>query len=282
MKILRHPVTASAATVLMLALTSGNSWTLGDAPPVPPLLGRVTQPPREPHRGLRAQFDAADLVFEGIVRDVSHRMSDATDAAEVSLPMTYVTFDVIEVFWGIAQQRTARQFTLRMLGGPAPDGRRMFLSGQPEFAVGDREIVLFRRNHRGVASVLRGGERRFRIRGDDVFGEGCGELRLAPDGDLVSVRTHDDVASGRLENEVTATPTAASPRVTAASLRQLMRELARTPSPAKLMRTLPVLDVAIADPIRITRPTPEPMQSFESGTATMPAAEREERVSTRR
>ena len=218
---------------------------------------------------LGAQFDHADLVFEGIVRRIESRLSDpSADGKAPRLPVTFVTLDIIEVFWGVAPQRTAGRITIRILGGPTPDGRIVNVSGRPLFDVGQRDILMVRRNHRGVASVLHGSNRRFRLRGKDVFLESGRELLASPEGELLPGSLHDipefrrvriggqvleQVVSDAANEQPAAAASGGHVRLLAADFRLLLREMARRASPAKFQSTQLVGDVSKADRFVLTR-----------------------------
>ena len=58
--------------------------------------------------------------------------------AETERPYTRVTLIGLDVRKG----QTQETLTLRLLGGPTPDGRRLRIAGTPDFRLGDR-VVLF-------------------------------------------------------------------------------------------------------------------------------------------
>ena len=58
--------------------------------------------------------------------------------AELEMPFTLVTFSDLEVLKGSV---ASEDLTLRFLGGPAPDGLTLVVSGMPQFAVRDRAVV---------------------------------------------------------------------------------------------------------------------------------------------
>jgi len=53
-------------------------------------------------------------------------------------PFTLVTFSALEVLKGDASQTT---ITVRMLGGPNPEGAKLVVVGAPSFYLGDRMVV---------------------------------------------------------------------------------------------------------------------------------------------
>ena len=59
-------------------------------------------------------------------------------AQEQETPVTLVTFSDLDILKGDAHQK---ELTVQMLGGPAPDGRRLTIVGAPVFHLGDRVVV---------------------------------------------------------------------------------------------------------------------------------------------
>jgi hypothetical protein len=80
----------------------------------------------------------ADLVHEAdtiVVGTVTAIETDQTQAT----PFTLVTFGDLDVVKGTHQDA---EFTVHVMGGPAPDGMRLQIVGTPSFHLGDR-MVLF-------------------------------------------------------------------------------------------------------------------------------------------
>lgn len=73
----------------------------------------------------------ADTIVVGTVTAIE------TDQ-EREVPFTLVTFAYLEVVKGPHQEDA---FTVRVMGGPTPDGLRFHISGVPEFHLGDRMVV---------------------------------------------------------------------------------------------------------------------------------------------
>lgn len=239
---------------------------------------------------LGAQFDHADLVFEGVVRKVECRLSDPSeDGAAPRLPVTYVTFDIVETFWGIAPQRDPGRITIRLLGGPAPDGRVLEVSGRPLFGVGQRDVLFVRQNHRGVASVLHGSNRRFRVRGDEVFFESGREILASRDGELLPGRLHAipefrrvEVGGQVIEQVAGETEDAVAVegddqiRISAVQFRAVLRRMAQGVSAAKVERTRMVGDVSIGERFALSQQLREQARDVDDSES-MPADERAER-----
>ena len=77
--------------------------------------------------------DAAELIAVGTVSAI-----EETWDAEREIPFTLVTFADIEVLKGTAR---GGELTLRFLGGPAPNGLTLAISGMPRFSVKQQAVV---------------------------------------------------------------------------------------------------------------------------------------------
>ena len=91
--------------------------------------------------------DEAELIAIGTVSAV-----EPVWDAERETPFTEVTFTGVEVLKG---RLDSRQLTLRFLGGPAPNGLTLRVSGMPQFAV-NQEAVVFSAGNGIVACPLVG------------------------------------------------------------------------------------------------------------------------------
>ena len=76
---------------------------------------------------------AAEVIAVGTVTTIAAEW----DAAH-SRPFTLVTFSTLDVLKGA---HTEPELTLRVLGGPHPDGSILQIVGVPEFSLGDRLVV---------------------------------------------------------------------------------------------------------------------------------------------
>jgi len=117
--------------------------------------------------------DRADAVFLGTVERVQNRMSDP-DADGDSLPFTYVTWRVERGIKGVADGET---FTTPFLGGRFPDGRLLVGSDQPNFRVGERDVMFVMENGHYGCPLVRGADSRIRLvdgraYDEDGFGRG--------------------------------------------------------------------------------------------------------------
>ena len=76
---------------------------------------------------------AAEVIAVGTVTTIATEW----DAAH-NRPFTLVTFSTLDVLKGA---HTEPELTLRVLGGPHPDGSLLQIVGVPEFSLGDRLVV---------------------------------------------------------------------------------------------------------------------------------------------
>ena len=77
--------------------------------------------------------DGAELIAVGTVSAVEQIWD-----AERGMPFTDVTFSDVEVLQGTAGEG---ELTLRFLGGPAPNGLTLAVSGMPRFAMNEQAVV---------------------------------------------------------------------------------------------------------------------------------------------
>lgn len=92
------------------------------------------------------QAERADLVFHGVIEKIEHHSLFETlpDKARSEWPMTFVTYRVLE---GIKGGAAGERITLRFLGGPMQDGKRMVgASNVPLFSVGNSDILFVKQN----------------------------------------------------------------------------------------------------------------------------------------
>ncbi len=78
-----------------------------------------------------------DLVHEADSIVVGTIVAVETDQ-ERDVPFTLVTFADLDVVKGMHQED---EFTVQVMGGPAPDGLRFHIAGVPAFHLGDRMVV---------------------------------------------------------------------------------------------------------------------------------------------
>ena len=80
-----------------------------------------------------AVVQAAEVIAVGTVTAIAAEW----DAAH-SRPFTLVTFSTLDVLKGA---HTEPELTLRVLGGPHPDGSIVQIAGVPQFSLGERAVV---------------------------------------------------------------------------------------------------------------------------------------------
>lgn len=85
------------------------------------------------HQSFPELVQKADTIVVGTVSTIAAEWDAAAER-----PYTFVTFSDLDIRKGSAQAT----LTLRLLGGPDPDGNILTISGVPEFHLGDR-LVLF-------------------------------------------------------------------------------------------------------------------------------------------
>jgi hypothetical protein len=127
----------------------------------------------------------AEFIFHGTVSDIQYRLSDAASPGDVRLPHTFVTYTIEEVLKGTATQNTV---TLRFMGGPDEERGKFFgVSDVPLFTVGDQDILFVRKNGTALCPLVRCGEGRFRVVGEQLY---------SYDGRAVSLDQHGRVLFG--------------------------------------------------------------------------------------
>ena len=258
---------ASPIVLLLAHVTENHSAPCSTAAAVGVETGQGAPRPaapvaRRPARTLADQFQAADMVLECVVRRIAYRMSDREQPGELALPLTYVTLDVIEVFRGAPPRPDPGQLTLRLVGGPMPDGRILLPPDIPYFEVGQRQVLLLQRDPLGAAHLPGGEWSRLRLCGEAVFSAGGRELRLEADDVTVGPR-HDLAEAMRVQVGSTTFHRVRGPRrdepaqvagsgvrLQAPGLRELLRVLAKH-SPHTDVKT--VEDARIEFPVHLGR-----------------------------
>jgi hypothetical protein len=130
---------------------------------------------------LLAEVRDADFIFQGVVTNVEYRMSDPSPQGVAQIPHTFVTFKVERLLKG---QGNPESITLRFLGGDEGDGKIMTVSHMPLFDVGDRDILLVRRNGKAMCPLASCEKGRFRIIGNQLFTHEGRPLLLNDQGEL--------------------------------------------------------------------------------------------------
>ena len=127
---------------------------------------------------------AAELVFEGEVVRVAHRVSTVIDEADAKLPHTFVTFSIKRVLKGHTQDPTS--ITLRFMGGSNGEGKTLIVSGVPEFQVGDRDILFVKGNGKSLCPLVGSDQGRLRVVRGQVYNDRGAAVWIAADGRLAS------------------------------------------------------------------------------------------------
>ena len=93
-----------------------------------------------------AVVQAAEVVAVGTVTAIAAEW----DAAH-KRPFTLVTFSTLDVLKGA---HTEPELTLRVLGGPNPDGSLLQVAGVPQFSIGERLVVFVTGNYRYAVPLV--------------------------------------------------------------------------------------------------------------------------------
>ena len=128
----------------------------------------------------------ADLVLEGTVIDVQYKSSSPASPRDRPLPHTFVTYQIRQVLKPRAPlpASSGNTITLRFLGGAAPDGRTLWVSGYPLFDLGDEDVLLVEGNGKDACPLAGCAAGRFRNVGGLMFDDRGQELDLDTDGVL--------------------------------------------------------------------------------------------------
>jgi len=132
---------------------------------------------------LRQMVEDADLVFEGVVTDVTYRNSSVYGPDDVARPHTFVTFDVLRTFKG--RSAAGSRIVLRLLGGSKGNGRTLEVLGVPLFAPGDRDVLFVARNGAEACPLVGWEHGRFRLVDGAVMRTGDQPLWLDAQDELV-------------------------------------------------------------------------------------------------
>ena len=127
--------------------------------------------------------DRAELIFEGVVTHIDYRMSEQDTLDQPILPYTFVTFSIDRILKGSSLDGDT--ITLRFEGGPADDGKLLFIPGMPLFDLGDHDIVFARDNGSAISPIVGWGQGRFRIVRGELFSDEGVELHATAAGSLV-------------------------------------------------------------------------------------------------
>lgn len=108
---------------------------------------------------VRTWADGSDAVLLGTVTAIDYRMS-LPQSNGIPLPFTFVTVSVERAWSGAAPGDSV---TLRLWGGPTPDGGVMVNSEQPIFQVGDRDVLFVKANDVSGVPFYKGSFSRLRL-----------------------------------------------------------------------------------------------------------------------
>lgn len=131
----------------------------------------------------RDRIVQSDLVFEGVVLSVEHRLAQVSSPDQVAIPHTFVTLSIARSFKG--GSTAGDRITLRFRGGPDGKGRVLRVPGIPQFRSGDREILFVRDNGADICPLVGWEQSRLRVIRGEIYDEQGREVWLAPSGDFV-------------------------------------------------------------------------------------------------
>ena len=97
-------------------------------------------------KSFAALVQDAEVIVVGTVTAI-----EAEWDAQQEAPFTLVTFTDLEVVKGDASQT---ELTLRILGGPTPDGLILQVAGVPQFRLGERSVVFSVGNQRHAVPLV--------------------------------------------------------------------------------------------------------------------------------
>jgi hypothetical protein len=206
---------------------------------------------------VRLWAEASDAVVLGRVTGIRYTMSlPASDRTR--FPFTFVTV-AVEKAWSGA--KAGDTLTLRLFGGPTPDGGLLLNSEQPIFQVGDRDVLFVSLNDVGAVPFIRGSHTRLRLvegatysnEGDAIL-LGQGGLTLGAWHELPQLNVVDIGGILREQNVDRIADPAAAPGISEDALVGLLdRELAGLPGRPQVVSADPARPVDFDIPGMIAR-----------------------------
>ena len=115
---------------------------------------------------LELLLDRSKMVFVGRVVRVDFSMSETHSKNEVSLPHTFVTYQIKETIHGKPFGGT---FSMRFLGGPDGRGEFLMVSNVPLFQVGDEDLLFVSSNGEDGCPLVLCEWGRYRILGGRTY-----------------------------------------------------------------------------------------------------------------
>ena len=132
----------------------------------------------------------SNAVFHGKVVAVDYRGSKSANG-QVSLPHTFVTFEVQDVLYGNPSVDKRKTFTVRFLGGAQDDGQLMLVDIHPKFDVGDEDVVFVAGNGVAECPLVDCANGRFRVVDGMMYNE---------QGQKVMLMEHSVILGSSVEN----------------------------------------------------------------------------------
>lgn len=124
------------------------------------------------------RFELADGVFAGKVVDIRYQDSEPGRTGVV-VPFTLVSWEVERAWKGV---QTSEIVVARFMGGVRSDGDILEGSEQPEFALGDRDVIFLDSRLPGVCPLVGGAFGRMRLVDGKVYGNDGQTLQVTDDG----------------------------------------------------------------------------------------------------
>jgi len=122
-----------------------------------------------------------ELVFRGTVTDITYTMSEAGGPDNASIPYTFVTYEVSELYFGNLEGDN-NSVTLRFTGGWDHTSQLfMQTSATPLFDKGDHDILFVAGNNQRLSPIAGGFNGRLRIIDGQVYEETGREMLMHGD-----------------------------------------------------------------------------------------------------
>ena len=126
----------------------------------------------------------ADLVFHGVVIDISYRLSEPSGPEQTRVPFTFITYWVERVVLG---QPAGEYVTLRFIGGYDEQSAGFLATSiTPEIEVGDEDILFVTGNNQSICPLVGNFQGRLRVVDNKVYSESGREVTLNQ-GDLMNL-----------------------------------------------------------------------------------------------
>jgi hypothetical protein len=129
----------------------------------------------------------SELVFRGKTLNVQYAQSAKVGNEHESIPHTFVTFKILEVFKG--GNKVNSKLTLRIVGGKRKDGKILDVSSIPLFDLGDDDVLFVKNNGISYCPFSRCKDGRFRIIKGRVYTED-GDILMKGEAGKIEIGTY--------------------------------------------------------------------------------------------